>query len=70
MSRFKAPNDPRGFRKTSVRENSGTGFFVSYFGQKGREGVNREKLTVKKIISITRCFFHRLCPLQTVKNSA
>ena len=28
-----------------------------------REGVNREKLTVKKIISITRGFFHRLRPL-------
>ena len=25
-----------------------------------REGVNREKLTVKKIISITDVFFHRL----------
>ena len=31
--------------------------------KKGREGVNREKLTVKKIRSITRCFFHRLRPL-------
>ena len=34
-----------------------------------REGVNREKLTVKKS-SITRIIFHRLCPLETVKNSA
>ena len=33
-----------------------------------REGANREKLTVKKRSSITRFFFHRLCPLQTVKN--
>ena len=34
---------------------------------KGREGANHEKLTVKKLI--TRCFFfHRLCPLQTVKS--
>ena len=33
-----------------------------------REGVNREKLTVKKIINKEMFFFHRLCPLQTVKN--
>ena len=34
-----------------------------------REGVNREKQTVKRL-SITRCFFHRFCPLSTVKSSA
>ena len=28
-----------------------------------REGVNREKLTVKKIINNEMFFFHRLCPL-------
>ena len=33
-----------------------------------REGPNREKLTVKKIINKEIFFFHRLCPLQTVKN--
>ena len=33
-----------------------------------REGANREKLTVKKIINKEMFFFHRLCPLQTVKN--
>ena len=33
-----------------------------------REGVNREKLTVKKLIDNEMFFFHRLCPLQTVKN--
>ena len=33
-----------------------------------REGVNREKLTVKKLIDNEMSFFHRLCPLQTVKN--
>ena len=34
----------------------------------GREGANREKLTVKKLIDNENLFFHRLCPLQTVKN--
>ena len=33
-----------------------------------REGANREKLTVKKLIDSEMFFFHRLCPLQTVKN--
>ena len=33
-----------------------------------REGANREKLTVKKLIDNEMFFFHRLCPLQTVKN--
>ena len=33
------------------------------------EGVNREKLTVKKIINNEMFSFHRLCPLKTVKNS-
>ena len=28
-----------------------------------REGVNREKLTVKKIINNEMFFFHRFCPL-------
>ena len=28
-----------------------------------REGANREKLTVKKIINNEMFFFHRLCPL-------
>ena len=28
-----------------------------------REGVNREKLTVKKLIDNEMFFFHRLCPL-------
>ena len=32
-----------------------------------REGANREKLTVKKLIDNEMFFFHRLCPLQTVK---
>ena len=35
-----------------------------------REGANREKLTVKKLIDNEMFFFHRLCPLQTVKKSA
>ena len=33
-----------------------------------REGVNREKLTVKKLIENEMFYCHRLCPLQTVKN--
>ena len=36
---------------------------VSRVAKELREGVNREKLTVKKIINAWRCFFHRLCPL-------
>ena len=37
---------------------------------KFREGANREKLTLKKIINKEILFFHRLRPLQTVKKSA
>ena len=33
------------------------------FLQEVREGANREKLTVKKIINNEMFFFHRLCPL-------
>ena len=39
-----------------------------FHAQVYREGANREKLTVKKIINKEMFFFHRLCPLQTVKN--
>ena len=42
------------------------GFFwgISRF----REGAHREKLTVRKLINNEKYFFHRLCPLWTVKN--
>ena len=42
--------------------------FSFKLGTKVREGANREKLTVKKLIDNEMFFFHRLCPLQTVKN--
>ena len=35
-----------------------------------REGANREKLTVKKLIDNEMFFFHRLCPLTNREKSA
>ena len=51
------PKDP-----LALKNAIGLKIVVKYL-PKDREGANREKLTVKKIISITRCFFHRLRPL-------
>ena len=45
-------------------------FFCESIHANGREGANREKLTVKKLIDNEMFIFHRLCPLQTVKKSA
>ena len=44
------------------------GRFGYFFFSCSGEGANREKLTVKKLIDNEMFFFHRLCPLQTVKN--
>ena len=42
-------------------------FSFSAFRGRNREGANREKLTVKKIISITRCFFTVYVPYKQCK---
>ena len=51
-----------------VRWNLSSGYIRCRISLENREGANREKLTVKKIINKEMFFFHRLCPLQTVKN--
>ena len=50
-----------GWKTEQVRARCGTSSVC-------REGANREKLTVKKLIDNEMFFFHRLCPLQTMKN--